>query len=92
MYGRGFNNNGFYGNGNYYSNGNCFGYGMFNNGWNIIILIGVLIIIALVTYFLVQNNKKRTINNNALENLKMKYIQGEITEEEYLKRKDILNR
>jgi len=86
MYGRDFYNNGFYG-----DNG-CLGYGFLNNGWHMYILIGAFLTIALLIYFFVHNNKKRLSNHSTLEMLKMKYVQGDITEEEYLKRKQVLDR
>ena len=74
------------------SNG-CFGYGFMNSGWNVLIAIGVFLIAVVLIYFLVHKNKNQKISNDsALETLKMKYVQGAITEEEYLKRKDTLDR
>jgi uncharacterized membrane protein len=103
MYGRGVYSRGFSG-----SSG-CFGYGFMNNGWGILITIGILVTIALLIYILVHNRKKvianqgnvevtansanieATVNQTSLELLKMKYVQGEITEEEYLKRKSVID-
>jgi putative membrane protein len=66
------------------------GYGFMNGGWNWLIGIGVLLIIVAVTYLIVKKNKNTAINSNALESLKAKFAQGEITEEEYKKRKSVL--
>ena len=77
MYGRGFIGSG------------CFGYGL-SSGWTWLIGIGIILIITAVIYFAVRKSKKTASNYNALESLKMKYSQGEITEEEYKKRKSIL--
>ncbi|MFA9376631.1 MAG: hypothetical protein ACERKZ_07745 [Lachnotalea sp.] len=89
MYGRGFYGSGY--SSDYSSARGCIGYGYMNNGWSIIIGIGILLTIALLIYILV-HNKKKVITNQATsqEVLKMKYVQGEITEEEYLKRKNII--
>ncbi|MGB8453495.1 MAG: SHOCT domain-containing protein [Anaerocolumna sp.] len=86
MYGRGYYGRGFNG------NSGCFGYGFFNHGWNMFIAAGVLIILALLIYLFVHNRKKKISAYSAFEILKIKYAKGEITEEEFLKRKDILER
>lgn len=86
MYGRGY-----YGSGAFAENG-CFGYGFMNNGYGMLIIVGVLIAIALLIYFLVHNRNKKMANQSVYEVLNMKYVQGEITEEEYLKRKNLLDR
>lgn len=79
MYGRG-----------YFLDGGCFG--LFGSWWNIIILVGVLFVIASVIYFARSNSKKLVSNEDALETLKLKFVHGEITEDEYLKRKSVLDR
>jgi putative membrane protein len=76
---QGFNNNGF-----------CPGFGYLNNGWGIIAGIGLIITIALLFYLLVYNKKKRT-SSEALEILKLQFVKGEISEEEYFRRKSLLN-
>ncbi|MBN4050740.1 MAG: hypothetical protein COA82_06420 [Alkaliphilus sp.] len=76
----------------YFVNNGCFGYGFFNTGWHMLITIGILLVIVAVTYSLIKKSKKSALNNSSLESLKMKYVQGEITEEEYLNRKKVLNR
>ena len=86
MYGRGYTGRGFG------ENAKCFGYGFMNNGWSMLFAIVVLLIIALLIYFIVHNRNKKVSKNSVFEALKMKYVQGEISEEEYLKRKDVLGR
>ncbi|MDF2609562.1 MAG: uncharacterized protein K0R92_1036 [Lachnospiraceae bacterium] len=91
MFGRGN-----YGNfGNFRGNGfrDCFGFGYWNNGWVMILITVVLIVLAVVILsLLVRKNKVKTSKSAAMETLKMKYVQGEITEEEFLRRKDVLFR
>lgn len=77
--------NGFYGR-------NCLGFGLFSNGWNALYGLGLFVLIILLFYIIVHNKNKRLYSDAAVENLKMKYVQGEITEEEYLKRKDLIGR
>lgn len=74
----------------FYGGGVCHGLGYFNNGWSIVIGIGLLVIIALLFYHFVHNKKKR-VSSEALEILKLKYVNGEISEEEYFKRKSLLD-
>lgn len=48
---------------------------------------GILILILGAIYLYKQNNNN---NSDALELLKMKFVKGEITEEEYINKKSIL--
>lgn len=63
------------------------GFGIFG----MLINIGVLILVGVLVYYFVKKYNTKSSNQNAIEILKMKYVQGEITEEEYLKRKQVLN-
>jgi len=65
-------------------------YGMMNGFgiWGGIIMgFGLLVLILVGIYFYKQNNNT---NSDALELLKMKFVKGEITEEEYVNKKSIL--
>ncbi len=73
------------------SNGLCPGFGYFNSGWSLIIGIGLIITIAILFYFFVHNKKKKT-SSEALEILKLQFVKGEILEEEYFRRKSLLDR
>lgn len=73
-----------------FNSGGCFGYGHMMGGWSWLIGIGILLIIVAVTYLIVKKGKNRNLNNNALETLRVKYAQGEITEEVYKHRKSVL--
>ena len=67
-----------------------YGYGMMNGVgiWGGIIMgFGILILILGAIYLYKQNNNN---NSDALELLKMKFVKGEITEEEYINKKSIL--
>ncbi len=81
MYNRGF-----------FQSGNWMGHGFWLNGWSWLIIIGFLLIVVAVTYLLVKKNKKIDTSSEALEILKFKYAKGEITEEEYVNRKNVLER
>ncbi len=71
--------------------GGYFGHSFLGSGWNWLIGIGVVLIIAAVAYLVVKGGKKKAVSNEALEVLSLKFVKGEITEEEYLKSKNVLN-
>jgi len=53
----------------------------------------VIVIVAFLIYKLYKkNNTNNTNNEDLLEMLKMKYIKGEITEEEYNKKREMLKK
>lgn len=98
MFGRGFfggcnfGNNGYYGGNGYFDNA---GYSVMHYGFGLLIMVGIIVLIAVLIYSLTHKNNKKIDNNSTnsvMETLKMKYVRGEITEEEYLRRKDLLNR
>lgn len=76
----------------FYGNGVCRGLDNIQNVWGIVVGIGVIITIALLFYVFVHNNKKKRPSSEALEALKLHYAKGDISEEEYLKRKSIIER
>lgn len=83
-FGDGVNNIGFGGNG--------IGFGGHMMGFGIINLLVYAIIIGVVVYALVYVFKRSGLSkgNEALEKLKMMYVDGEISEEEFEKRKKII--
>jgi putative membrane protein len=87
-YGNGFS--GFNGIGSCFRNGFMNGYGYGSNGWSLLIFFGILAITALLIVFIAHNSNKKKQYNDALEILKMKYVRGEITEEDYIRRKSVL--
>lgn len=79
MFGRGF-----------YGAGSC---GFFGP----MMMIGVVILIFIIVYLLLKSNKSKSSesridDSNALAILKEKFAKGDITEEEYLNKKNILER
>ena len=77
--------------GNWFGNGDCPLWGGFStfSFWHILMMVGFLVlIVGLVAMF---RNKKMN-SNDALEILKVEYARGSMDEEEYLKRKEVLNR
>ena len=82
MFGRGYN--GF---------NSCYGLdSRFMNGWGgmIIMLIFIALTVFAVIYFTKMSNRTKTGNETAIEKLKMRLVNGEITEEEYNKIKNAL--
>lgn len=76
-----------------YGIGNCFGLGnggLIGSGWGMIIMLGAAgLIIAGIT-ILIRKKSMRNSDDIVLETLKIKLAKGEITEEEYIRRKTIL--
>lgn len=72
----------------WFGNGFCgYGAGYFSI-WHIFIWIGIILVVAaMVIYF-----SKRNRGIDPLEELKMLYVNGKISEEEYLNRKQIIER
>ena len=75
-----------------FGNDFCFGYGMFGGGWGLLIGAGVLIIIASAVYLSIGRGRNNGMRGDAIESLKLKYANGEITEEEYFNRKNVLDK
>lgn len=78
-------------NGNWFGNGGCpllGGYGGFSI-WHGLMMLGVIVVVIGVLYML---KGRKNDNNNSLELLKNQYVNGNITEEEYLNRKNVLER
>lgn len=71
-------------------NGACpFGFGSNYGIWHlVIILVAALGIIAFLTFW----KKRRSSNIDAIESLKVLYAKGEISDEDYLKRKSVIER
>ena len=66
--------------------------------WNWVTMGLVALAVVLLVVLLVRNRKRTnvvqaapTVNSQALDALKMKYAQGDMTEEEYLRRKEVLS-
>lgn len=76
------------------------GGGFFSSGGAIIMGLIFLVLIIAIVYFIVDRNNSKNgssgksghSQDQLMEELKRKYVSGEITEEEYLRKKDILSR
>lgn len=81
MYGRGYN-----------GVADCFGFGpgfMFGGGGMMLMLAaGVLLVLAVV--LIARRGNRGKADKDVMEVLKMRFVNGEISEEEYIRRKNIL--
>lgn len=70
--------------------GRCFeaGHGFMFGGIGMFLILAVILIAAVV--LITRNNRAKT-GSDAIEVLKIRYAKGEISEEEYLKRKNLLD-
>lgn len=68
-------------------NSGCFGFGYFGV-WQWLIVIGVILIV----FYFFRKNKKNDTSDAALLILREKFANGEISEEEYNHRRDLLVR
>lgn len=77
-----------------YGIGRCFsGLGMGAWGpWGMLIGLGITILVVSLVIILFQRNRRSNTNEHLLDVLKERYVNGEITEEEYLTKKNILNK
>lgn len=72
--------------------GQMVGYGLLGSVWGWLIGIGLLVILGAVIYFAISNSRRGASKSDALEILKIKFAQGEISIEEYQNRKSVLSR
>ncbi len=67
------------------------GYGMFVV-WGFIIHIILIGIIVFVVYKLFASNHLQKNKNSAIDELNTKFVNGELTEKEYLRKKELINK
>lgn len=86
MFGNGFGGAGFR------EVGNCFGLagGYMHGGFFVLAFLLFTALVLLGTLFLVKRGNGNRADNTVMEALKMKLVSGEITEDEYLSKKNLL--
>lgn len=73
---------------NWFNRGACaFGLGGYFGVWHFLIIATIIIFIGILLL-----KKKRKSAHNAIDLLKKMYVSGEISEEEYLKRKSVVEK
>ena len=82
MFGRGYNG----------ING-CFGgFGFMHNGMGMFLFFILIVVIVVAVILLLNKYRKHQSNDTAMDELKLMFVKGEILEEEYLKRKKLIER
>ncbi len=76
--------------------GSCFGFGNgFYGGWFTPLMMGVILAATLVAVILIikksRHSSMKHSYDSSLEELKIEFAKGKLTEEEYLRKKKILN-
>jgi putative membrane protein len=76
--------------------GSCFGFGNgFYGGWFMPLMMAVFIAVTIVAVILIMKKSKHSSMKNSynasLEELKIEFAKGKLTEEEYLRKKKVLN-
>lgn len=74
-----------------YDGYNCGGYGIFG-GWHFIIPLIIIGIVIYAVYKLITSNNSQMNNNSFLDELNRKFVSGELSEDEYLRKKQIINK
>ena len=74
----------------FFLNDRCLAGGFLFNGWNWLIGIGILLVVVAVIVLVTAKRSKTLKDDSVLEALRLKYAEGEISTEEYKKRKSIL--
>ena len=70
----------------FWGNNGCFGFNYFSY-WHFIV-IGVIIVVIFVLW----KNKNSKNNNEIINTLNMKFVNGEMSEDEYINKKNILTK
>ena len=60
------------------------------SGWHYLIMIGIVMVVVALIIWIIRKDKHH--GNQALSMLKELYVKGELMEEEYLKRKNVIER
>lgn len=75
---------------NWFGRGFCpIGFGGYFGIWHFVVLIGVILLVVGLVRMIA---KRRPSGEDAIETLKQLYVNGEISDEEYLKRKSVIER
>ena len=62
----------------------------FYGGWGMLALAGIVLATGILIFLVLKSNKKKDYSKEALERLKIRYVNGELSEEEFLQKKKVL--
>lgn len=69
----------------------CFdNFGFIDNSIGMFLMFLLVIVITVVIILLITKSKKNQVDDNALEMLKIRFVQGEISEEEFVRMKNCI--
>ncbi len=60
-------------------------------GWGVLMLVAIVLAAIVLSVLVVKKGNKKDTSKDALERLKIRYVNGELTEEEYLEKKKVLD-
>ncbi len=60
-------------------------------GWGVLMLVAIVLAAIVLSVLVVKKGIKKDTSKDALERLKIRYVNGELTEEEYLEKKKVLD-
>lgn len=82
MFGRGYN-----------GINSCFGnFGLMHNGLGMVVMFLALFVISVAIILLITRYKRNRAEDSAMEELKLRLVKGEISEDEYINRKKLIER
>ena len=61
-----------------------------SGGWGTLMLVAVVLAAIVLSILVVKKSNKKDTSKEALERLKIRYVNGELSEEEYLQKKKVL--
>ncbi len=64
--------------------------GFFHSGWGLLMMAGILLTAGILIFLIWKNHQKKERSNGAVEQLKIRYANSEINEEEYRQKKQVL--
>ena len=60
-------------------------------GWGVLMLVAIVLAAVVLSVLVIKKGNKKGTSKDALERLKIRYVNGELTEEEYLEKKKVLD-
>lgn len=67
------------------------GFGFMNSGIGMFVAFLLVLIVAIIVILLLTRSKRYHSSEYAMEELKLRFVKGEVSEEEYLKTKKLID-